>query len=301
MNTPDTKITASPSNKVDVSPPLKGTIILDTPFIRKLEELDQHCRKLKFRPEKTLDELPLAGLTHLLQKGCNIIIPNEVLKETFTDLQNRMRLGLSIKDSKPTLDSDLFAKQKTLSPLFKEYLQNALASGKVQCFKSVDDYNKYTAANQSGVIAIINDKTRLSGNGIEVYSPQPRDRTDVRLTKDQTVAKSGKIGNGNAEILSILGKLQSCCPLMLLTIDKALAEKARDSISNTTGTPVQIKTIFTGGYLDMLHLSGFVDNPRTFVTLMNQTQGVKYTALEDGILNNFVRRLRIEASSISIP
>lgn len=267
---PDTKITASPENALSKPAELKGTIILDTSFIHALDKIEQHCRKQKFRPEKTLAELPMAGLTHFMNRGCNIILPNEVLKEVFSDIQSRTRLGLSIKDGKPTLDSDLLAKQKTFSPLFKEYLQNALASDKVQCFNSVADYNASQASKCSGGIAIINGKSRLLRNGIEEIEALLKDKSDVRLSDSNGMAKTAKWGHGDAEILSIISTLNSPRPIQLLTKDTALAKKARNSVSLNTDKPVQINALLPSCYLDALYLSGFIDNPRTFNILMNQ-------------------------------
>ncbi|MEJ0009304.1 MAG: hypothetical protein WDN72_01480 [Alphaproteobacteria bacterium] len=44
---------------------MTSTFILDSAFLTDLSEFDGHCHTVPFRPAKTPDELPFAGLEHV--------------------------------------------------------------------------------------------------------------------------------------------------------------------------------------------------------------------------------------------
>jgi hypothetical protein len=82
----------------------KPIIILDASYLSWLEKIDKSCRGEDFQPPISEERMPFAALQYLMDQGCHIVIPNEVLKETTHDGKKRVGLSCSPEKGKAYLN-----------------------------------------------------------------------------------------------------------------------------------------------------------------------------------------------------
>lgn len=225
---------------------MQRTILLDTSFLSWLDKFDRYCRTNGYFHGLSRDKMPVEALDFLLAKGCNLVIPNEVLKE-ITD-GKRGRIGMGMADDAPYLDYHLI--EDSFDPSrgntnVRAWLQEKLLDHRVDYYGDADAFWKYAQGPKAaGRIAFVAYTQPPDGDGFE-----PHNKRDRNLEGDDEI-----------EILYATAP-ENSHPQLLLSNDHGLNDRARAACP---------ATINVNGYsfLEMIALTGFVDDFALFPKLV---------------------------------
>lgn len=219
---------------------MKPTFILDTCFIDWLSLLDVASKKW-FDPPLAPDKRPFASLDFLQQKGCNLVIPNEVLKEIFIDrdsagkMKDRMGMGCT-SGGNAYIGESLFERNGFI-PKFAVYLQRKLQEGGVHYFATPEEYTDYFRDDKSkeGSISLVAAFPLIPGsNGIESQGPHDS------LGDDEIMLLAAKMKKESQHI-----------PVVTISGDKEIGTRQNNN---------RLFHLSTGKYLQLLNVAGFLDD-----------------------------------------
>lgn len=233
---------------------MSGIFILDTCFLHSLAELDSYCRTQQFRPPKSHQELPFAGLNHLLNKGQILVLPNEVLREGTFNSSGRM----GMRWQHGTLGIDMDALHHCPFRGIPELIQAQAKAGRIEYFDSTEEFNAMARRGDlDGKLCVVADQPIAdSTKGREQH-------TRLNKASENTTHSSIKSSLGDQEIMRLYRAVHNADrPSIVLTNDRNLTGKLREERRGYT--------FGIGGFLKVLSVSGFVQNDRTFPILMQR-------------------------------
>lgn len=218
--------------------------------------------------------MPVDTLDFLLAKGCNLVIPNEVLKE-ITD-GKRGRIGMGMADGAPYIDYHLL--EESFDPSrgnanVRAWLQEKLLDHRVDCFADGETFWRHAqspaAAGRVSCVAYIPPH---EGDGFE-----PHNKRDRSMEGDDEI-----------EILYAMAP-QDDHPQLLLSNDHKLNDRAR------TACP-QAVNVNGYSFIEMMALCGLVDDFTLYPKLL---EGMSKSAGEKKLTRPSERTHRIISDTVA--
>ncbi len=261
---------------------MQRTIMLDNSFLTWLDKFDSYCRVNGYRYGLSKNKMPVEALDFLLEKGCNLVIPNEVLKEITAG--NRGRIGMGMQDGAPYIAYHLL--EDSFDPSrgnanVRAWLQEKLLDHRVDCIADGEEFWRYAESPAArGKVSCVAHESPPEGDGFEPYNK-----------RDKTME-----GDDEIEILQALAP-ETDHPHLLLSNDHLLNDRARGACP---------QTVNVNGYsfIEMMALCGFVDDFALFPKLqqdMSKANGKKplhkpsaatYRRLSDAVAEWGLHRFR---------
>lgn len=231
---------------------MTASIVLDKSFVSDLDHFDGFCAKT-LRPKKDSDELPFAGLEYLARAEANLVLPGHVLD----DLRGGMHteaVYIDKDDGSKAKCSPWLDTQLSHTPRLMDYLKQKEKAGELRYFASAADYSN--AIEKEGLKHCL----CVIGEAKLTHDPVVKQVIDGRQRR--IADNRNRIGEPQHEHHSAMVSLFEKLPdtpdhaNIVLTQNKLLAEKAQ-----AHGTAA----LSGGDYYAVLNMTGFNDNPRTFV------------------------------------
>lgn len=216
---------------------MQRTIIMDTSFLSWLDRFDGYCRQRGQFLGLAKYQMPIETLDYLLEQGCNLVIPNEVLKELTQSDHGRVGISVS-EDGEAYLDHALIeahAKTGARNLSIFDWLREKSLDHRLDCCADGEDFWHAAQGDAAhGRVTIAAFEPPAGKGGFE-----------QRSARDKNM-----IGDYEIENLFALAPHQRDTHL-LLSNDYELNDNVRAASPN-------VVNVDGSGFMEMAALSGFI-------------------------------------------